>query len=110
MRRFVLGTIMQIASATIILLPTLAYNEPDNFAGLKFGHDIREQLEPCPSRVIAGKAFPDDYEIRRTGKRCQSEYDFSKKRDEPDIRYMLYNLGEIQNRLLKYTRAKQTTS
>src|SRR5688572_19741012 len=96
MRRFVLGTIMQIASATIILSSPLAYNEPDNFAGLKFGHDIREQLEPCPSRVILGKAFPDESEIRRTGKRCQSEFDFSKKRDEPDIRYVIYNLGEIQ--------------
>ena len=36
----------------------LAYDEPDNFAGLKFGEDLTKQMEECPH----GSSAPPTWE------------------------------------------------
>src|SRR5688572_11726995 len=85
------------AIAVVLVSSALAYNEPDNFAGIKFGQDIRQQLEPCPTtQRIDGQWYPNYGDIARLGKPCQHGFDFSRKRDESDVRYVLFNIGEIQ--------------
>lgn len=55
-----------------------AYEEPDNFAGLKFGEDLTTQMEKCSSFAP------------RSGPRCYQPL---------GTIYSLYNVGEIQREL-----------
>jgi hypothetical protein len=69
----------------------LAYDEPDNFAGLKFGQDLAKQLPECSKS------------IRTSGKRC-----YQKGAGSYNLgTYELYNMGDIQKLLVELT-AKQS--
>jgi hypothetical protein len=68
----------------------LAYDEPDNFAGLKFGEDLTKQMEKCPH---GSSGLPDQGKIRALGTRCYA-YPLEKGQI---ITYGLYNMGEIQH-------------
>jgi hypothetical protein len=68
-----------------------AYDEPDNFAGVKFKEDLRLQLVECPYLDVDGayKKFPDYLKIKSLGKPC---YSAGSLKDT----YVLSNMGEIQ--------------
>ena len=70
----------------------LAYDEPDNFAGLKFGEDLTKQMEECPH---VSSAFPDLPKIKALGTRCYA-YPLQKGQI---VTYSLYNMGEIQHQV-----------
>src|SRR6185369_11034616 len=63
-----------------------AYNEPDNFAGLKFGHDLTKQIRECILLIQT-----------RCYKTVRSAADQNPERDLPSPGdYRLYNMGEFQ--------------
>ncbi len=63
-----------------------AYNEPDNFAGLKFGHDLTKQIRECILLIQT-----------RCYKTVRSPADQNPERDSPSPGdYRLYNMGEFQ--------------
>jgi len=84
-------SIIVLVSVTSFLFSVrvLAYNEADNFAGIKFGEDLTKQLPECkgPMRV--------------QGKRCYQIGRLPADIPERDLsqlgNYQLYNMGEIQN-------------
>ena len=80
-----------------------AYDEPDNFAGLKFGEDLTKQMEECPhdqfltNRSPSGFLYYDYARIRALGKRC-----YGKSQVKGNLKlYTLYNMGEIQNQVIE---------
>jgi len=66
-----------------------AYNEPDNFAGLKFGQDLTKQMRQCPYVSLgSGAKSPDGKKIRASGVRCYYQ--------GGDV-YALWNMGELEH-------------
>lgn len=65
-----------------------AYDEPDNFAGLKFGEDVTKQTKQCPYLSLSsGVKIPDGQKIKASGSRCYFG---------SDEHYGLFNMGEIE--------------
>lgn len=80
-----IAAISLLISLLIIHGNLFAYDEPDSFAGLKFGEDLTTQIEECPTSY----GVRDLSKIRQSGTRCYSPF------GNPLI-YELYNMGEIQ--------------
>lgn len=78
---------------------SFGYDEPDNFAGLKFGENLTQQMDECPHSISPlGNKFNDYPKINKLGKRCYSE--------PVPKSYVLYNMGEIKKYLIEI-RAQQ---
>jgi hypothetical protein len=68
---------------------SFAYNEPDNFAGLRFGQDLTKQMQQCPYVSLgSGAKSPDGKKIRASGVRCYHR--------GGDV-YALWNMGELEH-------------
>src|SRR5688572_10974208 len=61
--------------------PAMAYNEPDSFAGLKFGEDLTRQMKTCANNK---DKYPDWDVWDRAGDRCYQKLGSSLR---------LWNLG-----------------
>lgn len=87
-----IAAISLLISLLIIRFPghLFAYEEPDSFAGLKFGEDLTTQIEKCPS-VDFSSLFLDKQKVRVSGTRCYWPV------GTPAVFYSLYNMGEIQH-------------
>ena len=75
-----------LISLLIIHGNLFAYEEPDSFAGLKFGEDLTTQIEKCPSSSYGGI---DVLKILQSKIRCYDPIGAPQS-------YLLYNIGEIQ--------------
>jgi len=90
-RKFVLVVLFAIVSLTYWEGCPFAYNEPDNFGGLKFGQDLTKQMKPCPFVSLAsGARIADFKKIKASGARCHFG------NFENDGHYGLFNMGSIE--------------
>lgn len=77
----------------IFITPTLAYDEPDNFAGIKFGQDVRQQIPECPHKVEFGGRYRvvDERQTKSLSGPCYLDMFIGSARRM----YSIYNLGQI---------------
>lgn len=71
-----------------------AYDEPDHFAGVKFGQDLTKQVPKCPYESH------DGVKIKALKKRC---YAVTWSGSYPHKNYQLFNMGEIESFVLYIT-------
>lgn len=89
--RIVAGTLLYCSLSVPIPALVFAYDEPDNFAGLKFGEALSKQIAECPYMLPPLNSLPNLTKIRASGARCYARLVLS---GEPF--YVLFNMGDFQ--------------
>ncbi len=92
----------------------VAYDEPDNFAGLKFGEDLTKQMEECPIDTFLENILKQNLRGRIDDNMMSRQYDYAKinqsktrcytiTRARDRIFATLWNMGEIQREIFSIT-------
>lgn len=84
-------TAMVIMVVLCVHAYAFGYDEPDRFAGLKFGEDLTKQMKECPHMALpSGVRIPDERKIQASKTRCYGGT------DQEHGSYALFNMGDIE--------------